>query len=179
MVCIQERDVTRVGEFFAELVDVDCFVIVLDLGKFKLLAGNESLYLIVIGKLDAGAVHPGFVLIDQSQSLPGIVYQLIQNSILEYEVGLEEKSIVLTELLLSQGQGVNIVRLIVDGILNEDYGGLYVKCGDIIDQLAALIAYYNDDPGQAVSIDLMKHPVDERHSVYFDHAFSVVLGELF
>ena len=76
----------RLRELFAELVEVDCLVIFLDLVKLEFLAGNESLDRIILTELYTCTVHPGLVLVNKGKCLAGIIKKSIQNGILENEI---------------------------------------------------------------------------------------------
>ena len=166
------------GEVAAELVDVHGLVVFVGLGKPEVLAGDEGGDAVVGPQLHAGAVHPAFVLVHQGQGLPGVVQQLVDDGVLEDQVRLKQQGVVLAQIVLGQGQGIDVVGLVVNGVLDIDNGRPDAQGVDIFHELLALVAHHDDDAGQMAAFDLMEHPVDQGHPVDLHHALGPVLGQL-
>ena len=175
---VQEGNVVGGGEGFAEFIEVHGLIIFSGLPEGKLAAGDHGLNVVALRQLHAGAVHPGLVPGHQGQAVPGIVRQALDHGILKNDVGLQEQGVLRHQVLAGQGQGVDVVGLVVDGVVNVADGGLHVQGGDVIPQLLSLVAGDDDDPGQIQPVQLSKGAVDEGDAVDLHHALGVVAGQL-
>ena len=86
LVRLEERHVVGLREFPAELVYVDCLVVLAELAVVELLARHECDYLVLFIELDAGAVHPGLVLVDECERLARVVYEVVDRCVLYDQV---------------------------------------------------------------------------------------------
>ena len=81
----------------------------------------------------------------------------------------------MAEPVLCEGQRINIIGFIVDGIFYKFDRGADRKCCNIIHQLFPFVADYDNDAGEVKGFYLMEHAVNQGDSIDFYHAFRVVL----
>ena len=151
---LKERHVTRRREVLAEFVDVDGLVVVFDLFEIKLFAGNEGFDRIVRSDLDAGTVHPTLILVNERQRLIRIVEQHVKHRVFKDQIGLEQYRVLSTEKFIRQIQRVNVVRLVIDRIVNEHNRRPHVERCNVIDELLPFVAHDYDDLRQMFFIEL-------------------------
>ena len=175
---LQEGDVVGLGKVAAELIDIDGLIVLAGLLELEALPRNEGLDAVICPQLHAGAVHPALVLVHQSQRLPGVVQQLVDDGVLKDQIRLKQQGIILAEVVLGQGQRIDVVGLVVNGVMDIDNRRPDAQGVDVLHELLALIAHHDDDAGQMAALDLMEHPVDQGHAVDLYHALGPVLGQL-
>lgn len=177
LVGLQEGNVVALGEGFAELVDIDGLVIPVRVAEIELLPGHKAGDLVLVVQGDAGAVHPGLIFVHQGQGVPGIGKEGGQDIVLKNDVGLEEDRVLFLQVFPGQGQGIDVVGLVIDGVVDIGDEGLRAQGGDIVLELLSLIPHHDDDPGEVMPVNLAEHPLDQGDSVDLHHALGVVFRQ--
>ena len=172
---IEKRHVLVGGERFAELVDVDGFVVGVHLAVVEGLLGDEVHDVVVVVDSHHRAVHPRLVLAHQGQVGVGVVYEQSQHPVLKNQVRLKEQRVVLHELVLGQREREDVVGLVVDVVAHVFYvQRAVVSVADVSDEVVGLVAHNDDHPRQVELRELPEHPVDEPLAVDGKHAFGVL-----
>ena len=91
---------------------------------------------------------------------------------LKDEVALQEDRVVVLQILLGKGKGVDIVCLVVNGIVDILYADPARTAVDMADELVAFISYHNDHATEIELCQLVKHTIDKRCTIDWHHALS-------
>ena len=95
-----------------------------------------------------------------------------ENAVFEYQVGLEQKSVILTQLIFGERERIYVVCLVIYRIVDIfDVDNALVAVADVFLEPVALVAYDKYKARQAEARQLSYDSVDKCHSVYFDHTF--------
>ena len=122
-------------------------------------------------------VHPRLVFRHKGQIRTGILKDHREQTVAEHEVALYQQGIVFLQLFLHDGQGVDVVRLVVDGVLCEFDMECCMPGVDIIHQLLAFISHHDDDSLQLEFGQLSQQTVYQRNAVHRNHTLGVLFGE--
>ena len=138
---LKERNILGTGELTGELVDVDSLVIRVNLLKGEGLLRHEVYDVLFVVKAYHGAIHPTLVLSYEGEIGVWMVEQELKETVVIDEVALDEEGVVLLQLLLGQGQRIDIVGLVVDRILNVFDGELVViAMAKVVDEVLTLVS---------------------------------------
>ena len=175
---LEERDIILFREFLRELVDIDRLVVRWDLLIDEVLLRHEALDEVVLVDRDAGAVHPALELVDDGHVRMRILQDLLEDGVLEDKVALDEERVVLDELVGGERQGVDVVGLVVDRVVDIVDPHTLPFPADMLPELRTLVSRHQDGAPEPQLRELSEHAVDEPHPVDLHHALGVVLGQL-
>ena len=103
-VCIQERHILVPAELFAEFVDVHRFPVRVDVLVAECLLRDEIHDVPVLVYADHGPVHPAFVFCDQRQVLVRMVYEQVNDFLVEYQVGFQQNRVLSAKCIFCKRQ---------------------------------------------------------------------------
>ena len=177
-VSLEERNVVLVGELFAEFIDINGLVVDAVVVVIELCSRNEGNDRIVVVKRDARSVHPRLVLVDERECVARVIDELADYRRIEYQIGLEEERVVLCELFFGERERIDIVRLVIDRVVDIGYRGLDPESLYVVRKFASLVTGNDYDSRKLQVFDLMKHAVNERNAVDLNHALGVVACQI-
>ena len=142
-VSFEERHVFVACKVAAELVDVHRFVVAVGVFVFEGFLGHEVHNVAVLVDAHHGAVHPRLVFRHQREVGVGVVEYEAKHVLVEDKVALDEQRVVLLQLLLGQGERVDVVGFVVDGvvhILNVQH--VVVALSNVVLEFLSLVAHH-------------------------------------
>ncbi len=133
---IEEGHILLLEELAAELIDVHCLIVAINIGIVEGLLRDEVHDILVFIEAHHRTVHPRLVFRHEGEIGIGVLENHGEETVTEDEVALYQEGIVLLQLLLDHRERVDVVGLVVDGVLDEfdgEWGVRSVECGvDII-----------------------------------------------
>ena len=142
---IEEGHILVLQEFATELIDVHRLVVRVHIVVVESLLRDEVHDMLLFIQAHHRTVHPRLVFRHKGQIRTGILKDHREQTVAEHEVALYQQGIVFLQLFLHDGQGVDVVRLVVDGVLCEFDVECCMPGVDIIHQLLAFISHHDDD----------------------------------
>ena len=124
---IEEGHILLLWELLGELVDVDSLVVGVHIVIVESVLRYEIHDVLIIIETHHRAVHPRLVLGNQCQVGVGILDNHGDDAVAEDEIALYEQGVVFLKFVLDDGQRIDIVGLVVNGIL----GKFYVQRADV------------------------------------------------
>ena len=101
----------------------------------------------------------------------------IENGVLEYQVRLEKKSIILRHQVAGEPEGVDVVGMVIDGVLDENYVLVWMVLPDVAAEILAGITHDDHYTSERKSLELSEHTVDEPDAVDRQHTFGIFGGK--
>ena len=146
---LEEGHVLLLAELARELVDVHGLVVAVAVGILERLLRHEVDDVVVGIDTHHRTVHPRLVLRHEGEVRPWVIDNHTEQAVAEDEVALDEQGVVLLQLVLDDGERVDVVGAVVDGVLGVlDMQPAVVAVADIVDEPLALVAHYDDDAPQ-------------------------------
>ena len=173
---VEKRNILVVEKFAREFIDVYGLVVVGGLFVAERRFGHEVDDIEVFVDSDHSAVHPALVFGHQRQVGLRVVEKQAEHRVVEYQVALEQNSVVGAKPFLGQRKRVDIVSAVIDGVLDIFDSEAVALVAEIFHQLAAMIADNHHESVESERHELPDHSVDEARAVDFHHAFGVVAG---
>ena len=171
-VCVEKRHVLIAGEVAREFVYIYGLVIYVGIFIAECLFGHEVEDVAFRVDCYHRAVHPCLVFCHEGEVGVRMVDNHFENAVFEYQVGLEQKSVILTQLIFGERERIYVVCLVVYRIVDIfDVDNALVAVADVFLEPVALVAYDKYKARQAEARQLSYDSVDKCHSVYFDHTF--------
>ena len=169
---LKERHIFLLRELTREFIDINSLIITAAVAVVKIGLGYEIDNVVVLVKTHHCSVHPALILSYESKVGTGIAEKHMEKARLKDEVALQEDRVVVLQILLGKGKGVDIVCLVVNGIVDILYADPARTAVDMADELIAFISYHYDHAAEIELCQLVKHTVDKRCTIDWHHALS-------
>ena len=116
-----------------ELVNVDGFIAPLNVFEVEIFSGDKRRDFIVARNFHARAVHPTFVLVDKGERLARVIDQFRKHGVFKNQIGLQKQRVFLAKIIPRQKQRVNIIRLVVNRVVDVNKRRLNSERRDKVD----------------------------------------------